>query len=313
MIRTKLSKEDFQRILANYNIGNYISHKHIPEALETTCYKLRTSKGKFILKIFEGGTKTKSIKFQLKVMALLTKKKFDTPAIIKTRTGNSHIIFRNKYAFIQAYFDGKHFDRLRNNEVYRLGKDIAKLHNLLSSMKVKGYSKHICIKKKICTKRMKKFKLKQDYLKLDNMLGQLDFNKLKRGIIHSDLNPSNLLRSKNRKIVFIDWADMHDDLYAYELAIVVAQLLTKSNVIYKNQVRLLIKGYEILRKLNSEEKKAIYVAAYWRLLDAIDWVVEQMERHPDMKKEIAKWLVDIRKKYKLFGKWTIEDFLENLE
>jgi Ser/Thr protein kinase RdoA (MazF antagonist) len=180
-------------------------------------------------------------------------------------------------------------------------------------LKVKGYAKRYCLAEKKYTKRMAKFKLKEDYLRLNCLFEQLNFKKLKRGLIHSDLNPSNLLRSKQGKIVFIDWADMHSDLYAYELAIVVAQLLTKNNIIYKNQIRLLIKGYETLRKLNTEEKKAIYVAAYWRLLDAIDWAVEQIEHHPDMKRKITKWLIDLRKRYKLFGKWPIEEFLENLE
>lgn len=313
MIRTKLSRGDFERILGNYAVGKYILHKHIPEALETTCYKIRTSKGKFILKIFDYEVKLESIKFQLKVMALLTKKKFDTPPLIKTKIGGNHIIFRNKYVFLQSYFDGKHPGKLRNNEIYRLGLDIAKLHNFLSSLKAKGYSKHICMARKKYTKRMEKFKLKEDYDKLNSLFEQLDFKKLKSGLIHSDLNPSNLLRSKKGKIVFIDWADMHRDLYVYELAIVVAQLLTKNKIIYKNQIRLLIKGYETLRKLNTEEKKAIYVAAYWRLLDAIDWAVEQIEHHPDMKRKITKWLIDIRKRHKLFGKWPIEEFLENLE
>ncbi|MHA1829186.1 MAG: hypothetical protein ACTSX6_11135 [Candidatus Heimdallarchaeaceae archaeon] len=50
---TDLSKKDFENILENYNIGKYNSSKHIPWALENTVYILKTTKGKFVLKVFE--------------------------------------------------------------------------------------------------------------------------------------------------------------------------------------------------------------------------------------------------------------------
>ncbi len=312
MIITKLSRKDFEEILNNYNIGKYESHRHIPRALETTCYKLRTSKGIFILKVFEDA-KPISIKLQLKVMALLTEKKFDTPPLIKTRIGRNYIIYRNKYIFIQTYFAGKHTSRFRNNEVYLLGIDIAKLHNLLSKLKVSGFSKHICLSKRKYNKQSEKFHLGIDYLKLNNLIGKLDFRKLKIGLIHSDLTPANLLRSKQGKLVFIDWADMHKDIYIYELAIFIAHVLIKNKKIYKNQIKLLIKGYETLRKLNSEEKKAMYIAVCWRLLSVIDWCIEQMKRHPDMKSKLKTWVDAVIKKQNLFARWSIEEFLENLK
>ena len=50
---TKLRISEIKEILSNYNIGKYFSHKRIPKALENTVYFLGTTKGKYVLKVFE--------------------------------------------------------------------------------------------------------------------------------------------------------------------------------------------------------------------------------------------------------------------
>ena len=69
-ILTKLQNKDFENILENYKIGKHKSHKHLPWALGNTVYLLKTTRGKFILKIFENA-KEDFINFQLKIMQLL--------------------------------------------------------------------------------------------------------------------------------------------------------------------------------------------------------------------------------------------------
>jgi len=49
---TKLSLKDFEDILTNYDIGKYKAHRFIFTG-GNTVHKLTTTKGNFILKIYE--------------------------------------------------------------------------------------------------------------------------------------------------------------------------------------------------------------------------------------------------------------------
>lgn len=69
-----LSKKEVERILTNYNIGNYVSHKHIPWTLGNSVYYLNTSKGRFILKVHQG-TKLSRLRFVLNTMEFARSKK----------------------------------------------------------------------------------------------------------------------------------------------------------------------------------------------------------------------------------------------
>ena len=74
VILTKLSKTDFENILEFYDIGSYKNSKHIDWALANTVYKLKTTKGFYILKIFEKAS-PQFINYQIKVIDYLSRKK----------------------------------------------------------------------------------------------------------------------------------------------------------------------------------------------------------------------------------------------
>ena len=94
-VLTKFEKEDFAKILENFSIGKYKSHKHISWALGNTVYILRTTRGKFILKIYENSD-PKFIDFQIKIMQLMEKEKLPSPKIMETTKGKSLLIFNNQ-------------------------------------------------------------------------------------------------------------------------------------------------------------------------------------------------------------------------
>jgi homoserine kinase type II len=81
-----LTKQDFKNILGKYVIGEYVSHKHIQKAFENTVYFLQTTKGKYVLKIFEQ-TKVKAVQDQTKIQEYLASKNNPVPKIIKDKQG----------------------------------------------------------------------------------------------------------------------------------------------------------------------------------------------------------------------------------
>ena len=61
---TKLKKNDFEDILSNYNIGQHKKHRFIFTG-GNTIYKLTTTKGDFLLKVYEQASLA-FVKYQIK-------------------------------------------------------------------------------------------------------------------------------------------------------------------------------------------------------------------------------------------------------
>ncbi len=308
-ILTKLVKADFEKILSNYCIGEFHSARHSSQALETTVYFIRTSKGKYVLKIFEGQYRDHS-RFEIKIQALASDKKIATPKLIKTRTGTTYITYKKKTMFLQDFFEGNYPVKFTNEEISALGIDLAKMHLALSEIsgKREGYGPFATE----ITSTIPEIDLTGEFKKTIASIKKLELSKLKEGVIHGDVQASNMLRSRENKIVLIDWGDAHYGFYAAESAIFIAHMLIKIKLVYWNQIKLLLQAYQSRIKLNLEEKKAIYYFIKLRILGAVDWCIEQCRRHPNLEKSIKKWMREQIKHYQLFSKITLEEFLSKI-
>ncbi len=309
VILTKLTKKEFDDIINEFNLGGYVSHKHNTNALVNTVYELKTNKGKYVVKIFDGSPE-KVVAFQTHLLHLLTTAKIATPPLVRTIHGQDYIMYNHKPLMVQNFFSGLPPKKLTNNKVKDFGITIARIHQLLSRQKGGNYweNNHELIKRKLVSK-LNTFQLNKEFLKILANTKKLNLKKMKKGIIHSDLHSENLLANNNR-IVVIDWDDAHRDFYAYELAVFIFDILIKPKIIYKNQIKIFLKSYESIIFLNAEEKKAIYYFIGHRLLTAMHWGINQLKRHPDLKKKIESWLFEFVAKYKNFYKLSLEDFLK---
>ncbi|MBU2035960.1 hypothetical protein KKC36_00730, partial [Patescibacteria group bacterium] len=141
MIQTKLKKKDFEEILSNYYIGEYKKSRHIPWALGNTVYILETSKGKFVLKIFENIQDLGYINYQIKIAYFLSKKKVSVPKIVKTKRATCILRYNKKKVLIQRFIEGKKPLKLSNDMI----KDIAKKMSLMNKnlMKLKLTGKYV--------------------------------------------------------------------------------------------------------------------------------------------------------------------------
>ncbi len=105
-ILTKLDPEEFQKILEEYNLGNYKSHKHVSWALQNTIYIIKTTQETVVLKIFEN-SELPFINFQLQIMQYIAKHKIPVAEVILTKKGKSIFIFKGKKIMLQKFLNGK--------------------------------------------------------------------------------------------------------------------------------------------------------------------------------------------------------------
>ena len=132
-----LTRQDFKNIIDKCSIGGYVSHKHIPNALENMVYFLGTTKGKYVLKVFEQ-TKEKEIKNQTIIQEYLSKKDNPVPKIIKAKNRKDILYYRGKPMQIQEFAEGKRV-KLTNKLTGEYGKVIGKIDSDLMELKLTNF------------------------------------------------------------------------------------------------------------------------------------------------------------------------------
>lgn len=103
-IITQLEKQDFEKILNRYDIGRYKSHKHINWALQNTVYIFSTSKGDYVLKIFETASE-RAVNQQIKIINYLTSKNIPVATILKAKNKKEVAFYKDKPFIIQIFLE----------------------------------------------------------------------------------------------------------------------------------------------------------------------------------------------------------------
>jgi len=253
-----IQKKEFGSILSNYSIGQYVLHKHVPQAFENTVYFLQTTKGKYVLKIFEQ-TKVNAVKNQSKIQEYLASKNNPVPNIIKAKNGKDILYYQGKPIQIQEFADGKRV-KLTNKLIRKYGKVIGKIDSDLMKLKLPKFNPW-GVEFEFKTMKIypgKKLNLKKEHSKLLKEIKKLNKHKLTKSIVHGDLNLDNTLVYKNKINAIIDFGDSHTGFLVTDPMIFICdEIVTKKSLNYK-KINLFLNEYEKKMKLNKEGKKAVF-------------------------------------------------------
>jgi len=313
-ILTKFSKKDFKRVLSEYQIGDYQSHRHIPLALQNTIYILKTTKGKYVLKIFEHASE-KFINFQIKIIDFLAKKNVCVTKILKAKCGKEILCHKGKKLLLQKFSEGISQKIMSELLLKDIARKMALMNKNLLKIKLEG---------KFVWEINHEFKTCNDAVLIANVdlvnhdkiltkdIKKLDRNKLRRSVIHGDFRDVNLLVKNQKLKTIIDWDDSHEDYLAYEIA-VFSMNLFKSKKSPFPKIKVFFKEYQKYLKLAEEEKKAIYYFIKKRFLGVLFWHIRQMKIHKDLKKQLSKKVKELLNYYLVFDKISLEDFLKLIE
>jgi homoserine kinase type II len=309
--RLLLNKIDFDSILSHYLIGMYVSHKHIPKALENTVYFIKTTKGTYILKIFEQ-TREKSIKNQTKIQEFLASKNNSVPKIILNNFGKGIGYYNKKPIQIQEFAKGKRV-KLTNYLIKEYGKCIGKVDSDLMKLNLPNFypwGKEFEFKQmKIFS--CKKIDLKKEHEKLLKEIKRLDKEKLSRSIIHGDLNLDNSLVYKNKINAIIDFGDSHTGFTVTDpMLFVCDEIITPEKINYA-KIKLFLREYEKYIKLNNEDKKAMFLFAKLRCLYSMNWCNQMAKKHGQNNRTKCLFK-EYYAKYALLSKININDFINNV-
>ena len=268
-IYTKISRNDIISIDQKFNLGKIISFKGIKKGIENTNYLIRTKNNKYILTIFEKRVQKKDLPFFMSLMDKLNNHKINCPKPQKSKKGNYLVNIKDKPASIVSFVEGKEKNKLKINDCYEIGKNIAKLH--MASKKIKLYRKN-SMSLSSWPKLLNKIGNKSNKIDINlNNLMETSLRDIKKrwprklssGIIHGDLFIDNIFFKNNKFYGYIDFYFSSNDFLIYEIAICINALCfdkkNKKFIFNKKKSKNLLKGYSSVRKLSKDEKKSLNV------------------------------------------------------
>lgn len=273
-----ITEEDFPKILANYDFGEYKGYKTFANGAGQTTILLETTIGKFVLRYYENRSK-EHVDFEVGLFEFLQAKGYPVPKVIATNSGQSSGVYKDKPYIVLEFVEGEHgknpneeFNRFQAAEVVRA---VAELHIVTTGespiffQERKGYSVDYCWDE--YQKRSNQDSEIAAWLR--EQLDGLHFpESLPKGICHADVNYGNFLFREGKIVAVLDF-DM--SFYTY-LVYDIASLLywwtwSPAGGFDFEKGRFIVNEYSRHRNLEAEEKGCIFDALKLIILLGIAW------------------------------------------
>ena len=127
-VYTDVAAEDLARFLAGYDIGELLAYKGIAEGVENSNFLVHTSRGYFILTLYERRVAERDLPFFLALMEHLASRGITCPQPVKNRAGKVLGKLAGRPAAIVTFLDGMWIRRPTAAHCAALGEALARLH-----------------------------------------------------------------------------------------------------------------------------------------------------------------------------------------
>lgn len=283
-VYTDVAAEDLSAFLADYDIGELLAYKGIAEGVENSNFFLHTSRGYFILTLYEKRVAAEDLPFFLGLMEHLAGRGLTCPQPVKNRKGEMLGKVAGRPAAIVTFLDGMWIRRPNAVHCAAVGEALARLHLAGADFRLKrpnalslaGWAPLT----QACADRADSVqpslrKTIQDELAFLNRHWP---NNLPEGVIHADLFPDNVFFLGNTLSGLIDFYFACTDTLAYDAAICLNAWCFEPDHSYNvTKGKALLQSYMRLRPLSAEECDAMPVLARgaalrFLLTRLVDWL-----------------------------------------
>src|SRR5271168_5381358 len=127
-VYTDVAAEDLASFLAGYDIGELLAYKGIAEGVENSNFLVHTSRGYFILTLYERRVAERDLPFFLGLMEHLANRGITCPQPVKNRAGEILGRLAGRPAAIVTFLDGMWIRRPNAAHCAALGETLARLH-----------------------------------------------------------------------------------------------------------------------------------------------------------------------------------------
>jgi len=267
-VYTEISDEELARFIRSYDLGSLLSCKGIAEGVENTNYLLHTTKGAFILTLYEKRVDPKDLPFFLGLMEHLSARDVTCPLPVHDTEGRVLNELAGRHAALVTFLEGMWPKHPKTVHCLELGKALARMH-----IAGEGFALHRANALGLSGWRplFDKFSPRAGEIlpELKTLISdELSFveaswpSDLPQGVIHADLFPDNVFFIGDRLSGLIDFYFACDDALAYDIAVSLNAWCFEPNCHFNaTKSRALLKGYDSVRKLTDTERDALPILA----------------------------------------------------
>jgi homoserine kinase type II len=267
-VYTEVAFDALEAFLVQFDIGSPRSFKGIAEGVENSNFYLQTDRGAFILTLYEKRVHEDDLPFFLGLMEHLAARRTACPVPIRARDGRQWTTLNGRPAAILSFLDGLSLRRPEPLHCLQAGAALAHLHKAAEGFAVTrpnalGPADWQVLAQATATgaDRIQEG-LRAQIVEAAERLRANWPTDLPAGVIHADLFPDNVLFMNDRVSGLIDFYFACNDLFAYDLAIMLNAWCFESDGAYNlSKGKALISGYARERPLSSAECEALPILA----------------------------------------------------
>ena len=262
-VYTNVLPHELNEFLENYSLGQLQQFAGISNGIENTNYFVTTSKGQYVLTIFEQLT-LDDLPYFLELMAFFSEANIPTAHPIADKRNEYIRILNDKPAALVKRLNGVSIDIANVKQCQEIGIQMAKMH--LSSEQFK-FSREASRNEdwRIQTSKLVMPKLNKDEQDLLNQ--ELNYIKttkvghLDTSVIHADLFRDNVLFIDDEVTGIIDFYYAYNGFSIYDLAVTVNDWCTSGDINRdKENIVAFLTAYQTIRYIEKNERNAwVYV------------------------------------------------------
>ncbi len=267
-VYTDVAAEELAEFLKGYDIGELLSYKGIAEGVENSNFLMHTSKGAYILTLYEKRVAEGDLPYFLSLMAHLAEHGVSCPQPAKNRSGAVYSTLAGRPAAIINFLEGMWPRRPNAAHCTGVGEALAKMHLAghdfplfrANPLSVAGW-------RPLFERAVDRADTVQAGLR-DFIARELEFlearwpNDLPVGVIHADLFPDNVFFLSDKLSGLIDFPFSCNDILAYDVAICLnAWCFESDNSFNVTKARALLNAYSRTRPLSAAEQNALPLLA----------------------------------------------------
>jgi homoserine kinase type II len=283
-VYTDVTDEEISEFLAGYDLGTLLSYKGIAEGVENSNFLLHTSKGYFILTLYEKRVAAADLPFFLNLMEHLAARGLTCPQPVRSRSGEALGRLARRPAAIVTFLDGVWIRRPSAAHCSAVGTALAELHlagadfamTRRNGLTVEGWRP---LFESAAARADTVASGLRDTIAAELAKLERDWPRdLPQGVIHADLFPDNVFFIGDRLSGLIDFYFACTDALAYDVAVCLNAWCFEPDLAYNmTKGRALLYGYMRKRPLSAPETAALPVlcrgaALRFLLTRLVDWL-----------------------------------------
>jgi homoserine kinase type II len=283
-VYTDVTDEEINEFLAGYDLGTLLSYKGIAEGVENSNFLLHTSKGYFILTLYEKRVAASDLPFFLNLMEHLAARGLTCPQPVRSRSGEALGRLAKRPAAIVTFLDGVWIRRPNAGHCGAVGTALAELHlagadfamTRRNGLSVEGWRP---LFEAAAARADTVASGLRDTIATELARLERDWPRdLPQGVIHADLFPDNVFFIGDRLSGLIDFYFACTDALAYDVAVCLNAWCFEPDLAYNmTKGRALLHGYMRKRPLSAPETAALPMlcrgaALRFLLTRLVDWL-----------------------------------------